>query len=90
MHPFSIPWKHQKTLKFYEVFRGQRKGALEKMGQFWNKLANCSDEFTLNFKIVPISWDVTNYAQKCPKDYQEVVFKVMLAEKLFQPLNLKS
>ena len=69
---------------------GKERVHWEQMGQFWDKLANCSDEFTLNFKIVPISWDVTNYAQKCPKDYQEVVFKVMLAEKLFQPLNLKS
>ena len=28
MHPFSTPWKHQKTLRFSDVFRGQRKGAL--------------------------------------------------------------
>ena len=29
MHPFSTPWKHQKTLRFSDVFRGERKGALE-------------------------------------------------------------
>ena len=29
MHPFSTPWKHQKTLRFSNVFRGYRKGALE-------------------------------------------------------------
>ena len=28
MHPFSIPWKHQKTVRFSDVFRGWRKGAL--------------------------------------------------------------
>ena len=28
MHPFSVPWKYQKTLRFSDVFRGQRKGAL--------------------------------------------------------------
>ena len=28
MHPFSTPWKHQKTLRFSDVFRRQRKGAL--------------------------------------------------------------
>ena len=28
MHPFSKPLKHQKTVKFFDVFRGQRKGAL--------------------------------------------------------------
>ena len=22
MHPFSIPWKHQKTVRFSDVFRG--------------------------------------------------------------------
>ena len=28
MYPFSIPWKHQKTVRYSDVFRGQRKGAL--------------------------------------------------------------
>ena len=28
MHPFSIPWKHQKTLWFSDVFRELRKSAL--------------------------------------------------------------
>ena len=28
MHPFSTPWKHQKTVRFSDVFWGQRKGAL--------------------------------------------------------------
>ena len=28
MHPFSTPWKQQKTVKFSNVFRGYKKGAL--------------------------------------------------------------
>ena len=28
MHPFSTRWKHQKTVRFSDVFRGQRRGAL--------------------------------------------------------------
>ena len=28
MHPFSTPWKHQKTLRFSDVLRRQRKDAL--------------------------------------------------------------
>ena len=28
MNPFSTSWKHQKTVRFSDVFRGQRKGAL--------------------------------------------------------------
>ena len=28
MHLFSTPWKHQKTLRFSDFFRGWRKGAL--------------------------------------------------------------
>ena len=28
MHPFSNPWKYQKTLQFSDVFRGYRKGVL--------------------------------------------------------------
>ena len=32
MHPFSNPWKHQKTVRFSDVFREARKGALETNG----------------------------------------------------------
>ena len=28
IHPFSSTWKHQKTLRFFDVFRGWGKGAL--------------------------------------------------------------
>ena len=28
MHPFSTPWKHQKTLRFADVFSGLRKVSL--------------------------------------------------------------
>ena len=28
IHPSSTPWKHQKTLQFFDVFRGLRKGSL--------------------------------------------------------------
>ena len=28
MYPFSTSWKHQKTLRFSDVFRGHRKSAL--------------------------------------------------------------
>ena len=28
MHPLSTPWKHQKTVKFSDVFKGERKNGL--------------------------------------------------------------
>ena len=28
MHSFSTPWKHQKTVKFSDVFRGVEKGCI--------------------------------------------------------------
>ena len=31
-HPFSIGWKYPKTVRFSDVFRGWRKGAVEKNG----------------------------------------------------------
>ena len=34
MHPFSKPWKHQKTLRFSDVFRGAEKGCI---GKKWVK-----------------------------------------------------
>ena len=32
MHPFSTPWKHQKTVRFSDIFRGWKKGALKTNG----------------------------------------------------------
>ena len=32
MYPFSTPWKHQKTVRFSDVFRGKRRGTLETNG----------------------------------------------------------
>ena len=40
MHPFSNPWKCQKTVRFFDVFRGQRKGALGKNGLILHFEAN--------------------------------------------------
>ena len=34
MHPFSTPWKHQKTLRFFDVFQGVEKGCI---GNEWVK-----------------------------------------------------
>ena len=31
-HPFSTPWKDQKTLRFSDVLKGQRKGTLGTIG----------------------------------------------------------
>ena len=31
IHPFSTPWKHQKTVRFSDVFREARKGALGRL-----------------------------------------------------------
>ena len=28
MHPFSTPWKHQKTVEFAGVFKGEEKGCI--------------------------------------------------------------
>ena len=36
LHSFSTPWKHQKSLKFSDVFERQRKGALEANGLSWH------------------------------------------------------
>ena len=33
MHPFSTPWKHQKTVRFSEVFEGVEKGSTG-MGEY--------------------------------------------------------
>ena len=30
MHPFSSPWKHQKTVRFSDIFRGKRKCTAKK------------------------------------------------------------
>ena len=45
MHPFSTPWKLQKTVRFPNVFRGQRRGALGTNG-----LANEINSSNLSFQ----------------------------------------
>ena len=43
MHLFSVSLKHQKTLRFSDVFREQRKGALETNGlNMLDKVLNTS------------------------------------------------
>ena len=32
MYPFPNPWKHQKTVRFYDVFRGRERVHLKQMG----------------------------------------------------------
>ena len=32
MHPFSTSWKHKKTIRFSDVFRGRERVHWEKMG----------------------------------------------------------
>ena len=44
MHPFSTPWKRQKTLRFSDIFRGYRKDALATTGlksyRLWSRVCN--------------------------------------------------
>ena len=40
MHLFSTPWKHQKTLRFSDVFGGYRKDALGTIG-----LSSCCESW---------------------------------------------
>ena len=45
MHTFPTSWKHQKTLRFSDIFREYRKGALGK-----NALKMQSTKFSVNSK----------------------------------------
>ena len=42
-HPFSTPWKDQKTLRFSDVLKGQRKGTLGTIGlrQILSQMFSC-------------------------------------------------
>ena len=51
MHPSSTPWKHQKTLRFFDVFRGQRKGAWRTIGLITNTKF-VDKGFTLHYNYV--------------------------------------
>ena len=44
MHPFSTPWKQQKTVRFSDIFRGQRKGALGANGLRYLSRAACNNQ----------------------------------------------
>ena len=60
MHPFSTPWKHKKTVRFSDVFRGKRRSTL---GTNWlmclkfilNMFAWCA----MNLETVFRNWVMT-------------------------------
>ena len=65
MHPFSTPWKHQKTVTFFDVFRGQKKGELGTNGLNFNvaiyfKLPLCERLLNITKSICNLS-PVTEY-----------------------------
>ena len=52
MHPFSTPWKHQKTLRFSDNFRSQRKSALGMNGlTSQNVIKNQLNENSQRWKV---------------------------------------
>ena len=59
MDPFSTPWKHQKTLGFFDVFRGVEKGCIMsewiKLWLFTNGFMrwNCNYNYTM---VCNTSW----------------------------------
>ena len=56
IHPLSTPWKHRKTLRFSDVFREQRKGALGTYGLTICKFSEvCSFENWQN-RIEKLKW----------------------------------
>ena len=61
MHPFSTPWKHQKSLQFSGVFRGWRKGEFSNYAKKRSGLT----QGTLSQKtgsLIPGEWTITNHA----------------------------
>ena len=51
MHPFSAPWKHQKTWRFSDVFKGERKGALG-TNRLNNQSRNQTTELMCNLRKI--------------------------------------
>ena len=51
MHPFFTPWKHQKTIRFSDVFKMQGKDALGRNELIFHK----------NFRLVSTTWKVSKY-----------------------------
>ena len=67
MHPFSIIWKHQKILRFSDVFRGQRKCALGTNGLKHHLALNFSPEQKFEYQI-PILYKSLSKVHRLPKD----------------------
>ena len=49
MHPSFIPWKHEKTVRFSDVFRGYRKGALGANGLIFKNITIFEELIGKNF-----------------------------------------
>ena len=57
MHPFSTPWKHQKTLSFSDLFRGREKVHWEQVGEGGECISVLFNTF-VHFRLVDLSFNI--------------------------------
>ena len=69
MHPFSTPWKHQKTVTFSDVFRWKRKGALGTNGLKQENSRFYKDARIINMPLSGPSHDVYSADIYCDHIY---------------------
>ena len=73
MHPFSVPWKHQKTLRFSDVFREVEKGCI---GNEW--VNNCEQmHSSLRICSSAIKKSLTSFFVECHREDVKSIFKEM-------------
>ena len=70
MHPFSTPWKHQKTFRLSDVLRRQRKGALGINGlssafrTSQIKYNHCPRKKLSEMLLRNVNWSISSYVEK--------------------------
>ena len=70
MHTFSTPWKHQKTFRYSDVFKGLRKSALRTNGLTRLSVKNSRANTTEDWSLLNLGWrckkNVCDPLRKCP------------------------
>ena len=86
MFPFGTPWKHQKNLRFSDVFRGFQKGAFVQYGLTWKAWKVLSHiNFLLFFIFFELNFQVARTFQNLSLKFQFFLFCffLLLLEKQF-------
>ena len=93
IHPFSTPWKHQKTVRFSDIFKGVQKGCIgNKWVNEFNDVKAPKEEY-YNYTvdkhcITVLDWMEVSIIQSEKSSSNTLKFERAYSEKIFSYVNI--